>query len=79
MEQKIEHAGYQRYILNRNPRRFDADGDELEQDDIDEEADAAAAERNPYHGIKLEGQFIPNTGGASVTERHLLLQLYLRR
>lgn len=55
--QKIEHAGYQRYILSRNPPRFDEDGDELEPDDVDEEADAAAAEDNPYSGIRLESEY----------------------
>ena len=79
LEQKIEHAGYQRYIVNRNPRRFDEHGDELEQDEVDEEADAAAAEENPYSGIKLECQSNPiYIGGTSVTERYLVLQLYLR-
>lgn len=78
LKQKIEHAGYQRYILNRNPRRFDEDGDELEQADVDEEADAAAAEENPYSGIKLEGQSKPQYACTSVTENHLVYQLYLR-
>ncbi len=78
LAQKIEHADHQRYILNRNPRRFDEDGDELEQDDVDEEADAAAAEANPYSGIKLESQSKPGTGIPSMTETYLVLQLYLR-
>ena len=52
---KIEYAGYQRYILSRNPKRYDDYGDELEDDEIDEKADAEAAEENPYNEIKLEG------------------------
>lgn len=52
----IEHAGYFRNILRRNPKRYDEDGEELEDDDEDEEADARAAEENPYGGIQLESK-----------------------
>jgi hypothetical protein len=52
--QKIEHAGYTRYILRRNPPRYDSEGDELDEDDVDSEADAAAAEENPFSDIAIE-------------------------
>jgi len=55
-QQKIEHAGYTRYILQRNPIRYDSEGEELDDDDEDSEADAAAAEENPFSGIALESQ-----------------------
>lgn len=55
-KQSIEHAGYQRNILRRNPMRYDADGDELDDEDSDAEADARAAEENPYAEIHLEGE-----------------------
>ena len=54
-EQKIDYAGYHRYILSQNPKRYDDYGDELEDDEVDEKADAEAAEENPYSEIKLEG------------------------
>ncbi len=54
----IEHAGYRRNILRRNPKRYDEDGEELEEDDEDEEADARAAEENPYAEIQLESKHI---------------------
>lgn len=54
--QTIEHAGYRRNILRRNPKRYDEDGEELEDDDEDEEADARAAEENPYAEIQLESK-----------------------
>ena len=54
--QKIEHAGYERYIISRNPKRYDEDGDELDDDEVDEQADADAAARNPYNEIRLEGE-----------------------
>ncbi|KAL2011794.1 hypothetical protein VTN00DRAFT_4512 [Thermoascus crustaceus] len=58
-KEKIEHAGYTRYILQRNPPRYDSEGDELEEDDVDSEADAAAAEENPFSEIALEQLLCP--------------------
>ena len=54
--QTIEHAGHYRDILRRNPKRYDEDGDELDDEDVDEEADARAAEENPYAEIRLESE-----------------------
>ena len=56
--QTIEHAGYRRNILRRNPKRYDEDGEELEDEDEDEEADARAAEENPYADVKIESKDI---------------------
>ena len=53
--QEIEHAGYKRYIVSRNPPRLDEDGDELDDEDIDEEADAVARAENVYGDIRIEG------------------------
>lgn len=53
--QKIEHAGYTRYILSRNPKRYNEFGDELEDSESDVEADADAEDENPYHGVRIEG------------------------
>ena len=49
-----KHAGYERRIISRIPKRYDEYGDELDADDVDEEADSAVAETNPYEGVKLE-------------------------
>lgn len=56
IRQTIEHAGYHRDILRRNPKRYDEDGDELSDDVTDEEADARAADDNPYAEVRLEGE-----------------------
>lgn len=72
--QKIEHAGYTRYILERNPRRYNEYGEELEDSETDEEADADAADQNAYSGIRLEGIDIPIT--RSVTLSLTTLQSY---
>ncbi|PTU22402.1 hypothetical protein P175DRAFT_0514489 [Aspergillus ochraceoroseus IBT 24754] len=58
-KQKIEHAGYTRYILQHNPVRYDSEGDELDDDDEDSEADAVAAEENPFSEIALEHFLCP--------------------
>ena len=52
----MDHAGYARYIVERNPPRRDYEGNELGDSEGDEEADALAADENPYSGIKLEGR-----------------------
>ena len=57
IQQKVNHAGYQRYILERNPRRFNSLGDELEDSESDADADVDAEEENPYGNVKLEGMF----------------------
>lgn len=53
--QRIEHAGYQREVISQNPKRYDENGDELDDEEEDEDADAAAAEANPYSGVILHG------------------------
>lgn len=60
--QQIEHAGYQRHIIFRKPQRFDADGDPLEDDEEDSQADADALEENPFGELKLEGTSVVQTG-----------------
>jgi hypothetical protein len=53
--QRIEHAGYKRYILQRNPPRFDPDGDIVEPDDeYEDEDDLEAVQENPYSDIHIE-------------------------
>lgn len=53
----VEHAGYRRVIINRNPPLIDDEGYEIDSDDNEEriqEALADAAEVNPYSAIHLE-------------------------
>jgi len=53
--QRIEHAGYQRYILQRNPPRYDPDGDIVEAgDEYEDEDELSTVEENPYADIQLE-------------------------
>jgi hypothetical protein len=55
LPQRIEHAGYRRHILQRNPPRFDPDGDIVEpSDEYEDEDDLEAVEENPYADIRLE-------------------------
>ena len=53
--QQIEHAGYTRNIIARNPKRYNEYGYELEDSESDTEADADAEEENPYSGVRIEG------------------------
>ncbi|KAI9827568.1 MAG: hypothetical protein M1832_004918 [Thelocarpon impressellum] len=77
--QKIEHAGYRRTIISRNPRRYDEDGDELDDDEVDALADAAAAEQNPYADVRLEHILAPLTAAADLTTHASLSAPYLSR
>ena len=52
--QKIDHAGYQRYIIHQNPPKIDEDGDLVEDDDEDGEGVGSPAEENPFQETKLE-------------------------
>jgi hypothetical protein len=57
MLQRIDHAGYKRYILQRNPPRFDPDGDIVEAgDEYEDEDDLEAVEDSPYADIRLESE-----------------------
>ncbi|CAG8950642.1 hypothetical protein HYFRA_00002851 [Hymenoscyphus fraxineus] len=58
----VEHGGYYRETISRNPPLIDEDGFEVDSDDDDERAQAAiaaAAEFNPYAGIKIEELLMP--------------------
>lgn len=54
--QTINHAGYSRQILQRNPPRTNEYGDELEDSEEDPEADVDAEDQDPYNDVKLEGK-----------------------
>ncbi|KAK5010081.1 hypothetical protein LTR60_005042, partial [Cryomyces antarcticus] len=51
--------GYKRYIISRNPPRFDADGDEVDEEDYEEQGDASPLVDDPYEDIKLENLLAP--------------------
>lgn len=56
--QIVEHAGYERAILSRNPPLVDEDGYEIGSDDDEEavqNAHVEAAQQNPYAGTQLHG------------------------
>ncbi|KAF3761327.1 hypothetical protein M406DRAFT_64604 [Cryphonectria parasitica EP155] len=64
----VEHTGYHRAIISRNPPLVDEDGYDIDSDDDEEriqDAVAAAAEADPYSSIRLEQLLAPLT---SVTE-----------
>ena len=57
---RIEHAGFQRDIISRNPPLVDEDGYEVDSEDDDERAQAAiaaAAEFDPYADVKIESKY----------------------
>lgn len=55
--QEVEHAGYRRSIISRNPPLIDADGYDIDSDDDEEriqDAIISAAEDDPYSAMHLE-------------------------
>ncbi|KKY13451.1 hypothetical protein UCRPC4_g06971 [Phaeomoniella chlamydospora] len=75
-KEKIDHAGYTRYILDRNPIRYNKYGDEIEDDESDEEADALAAEENAYSGLKLEELLRPLKHPSDLSHHPALAEPY---
>ncbi|KAF1941786.1 hypothetical protein EJ02DRAFT_346880 [Clathrospora elynae] len=76
----IEHAGYRRSILQRNPPRYDADGDVVEADEeYDEEDDVEAVEENPYGNVQLEHLLAPLTSAADLPNHPALSDAYTSR
>jgi hypothetical protein len=56
----VNHAGYQRAIISRNPPLIDDEGYEIDSDDDEEhilDAINSAAEFNPYANIRLESVY----------------------
>lgn len=56
--QKIDHAGYIRYILQRNPPKYNDFGDEVDESEDEDEVDTWSPEENAYGGLKLEGKYL---------------------
>ncbi|KAI2610170.1 RXT2-like protein [Hypoxylon fragiforme] len=64
----VNHAGYQRAIISRNPALIDDEGYEIDSDDDQEyiqDVTNSAAEFNPYANVRLENILAPLT---TVTE-----------
>lgn len=68
--QAIDHAGFSRNIVFRNPPRYDEEGMELDSDEDDKQADADAAERNPYHGVEIKGKSSAPRAVARINRNH---------
>ncbi|KAH9865456.1 hypothetical protein J1614_009040 [Plenodomus biglobosus] len=76
-KKRIEHAGYHRSILQRNPPRFDPDGDIVEpNDEYDDDDDLEAIEENPYGNIRLESVLAPLTSAADLATHPALSLAY---
>lgn len=76
-KQKIEHAGYIRYILERKPTRYNDYGDEVSNYDSEDELDIRAAEADPYEGIRLEELLRPLTHPSELATHSTLSLPYL--
>jgi hypothetical protein len=67
-DQRVEHAGFFRDIISRNPLLVDEDGYEVDSEDDDERAQAAitaAAQFDPYADVKIESTVAPDSRASS--------------
>ncbi|KAJ4263920.1 hypothetical protein NW762_005958 [Fusarium torreyae] len=66
----VEYAGVRRPILHRNPPLVDEEGYEIDSDDEEDErvqeAEASAAEMNPYANIQIENILAPLTASTAL-------------
>ncbi|KAI0515026.1 RXT2-like protein [Xylaria bambusicola] len=75
----VNHAGYQRAIISRNPPLIDDEGYEIDSDDDEEQIlDAMnnAAEFNPYTNIRLENVLAPLTAVTDLPTHQTLSRPY---
>ncbi|KAF2731170.1 hypothetical protein EJ04DRAFT_499188 [Polyplosphaeria fusca] len=64
-KKRIQHAGHRRYILKRNPPRFDPDGDIVEiGDEYEDEDDLSTVEENPIAYTSKHLTNLTNEAGA---------------
>ncbi|KAL8357561.1 hypothetical protein RB598_002393 [Gaeumannomyces tritici] len=79
-KEAVEHAGYQRVVISRNPTLVDEEGYEIDSDDGEErvaEAQAEADEVNPYASIRLEEILAPLTTSADLANHATLSRPFL--
>ncbi|KAI8635671.1 RXT2-like protein [Xylariaceae sp. FL1651] len=75
----VNHAGYQRAIISRNPPLVDDEGYEIDSDDDEEnilDAVSGAAEFNPYANIRLESVLAPLTAVTALPTHATLSRPY---
>ncbi|KAI0469027.1 RXT2-like protein [Xylaria cf. heliscus] len=75
----VNHAGYQRAIIYRNPPLIDDEGYEIDSDDDEEnilDAIANAAEFNPHANIRLENILAPLTAVTDLPTHQTLSRPY---
>ncbi|KAI1129352.1 RXT2-like protein [Nemania abortiva] len=75
----VNHAGYQRTIISRNPPLIDDEGYEIDSDDDDEhilDAMNNAAEFNPHANIRLENILAPLTAVTDLPTHQTLSRPY---
>ncbi|KAI1499479.1 RXT2-like protein [Biscogniauxia marginata] len=75
----VNHAGYQRAIISRNPAIIDDEGFELDSDDDEEhyqDVAEAVAEFNPYANVRLESILAPLTSVTDIPTHPTLSRPY---
>ncbi|KAI1370003.1 RXT2-like protein [Xylaria arbuscula] len=78
----VNHAGYHRAIISRNPPLIDDEGYEIDSDDDEEhilDAMNNAAQFNPYTNIRLENVLAPLTAVTDLPTHQTLSRPYMSK
>jgi hypothetical protein len=65
---KVEHAGYTRYTIARNPPLYDADGDPFDPTVSDDEREAEPIEEDAFGSVQLEYLLRPLTAASELPD-----------
>ena len=65
---KVEHAGYTRYAIARNPPLYDVDGDPFDPTVSDDEREAEPIEEDAFAGVQLEYLLRPLTAASELPD-----------
>ncbi|KAL3420763.1 hypothetical protein PVAG01_07208 [Phlyctema vagabunda] len=79
---RIEHAGFQRDIISRNPPVIDEDGYEVDSEDDDDRAQVAianAAEFDPYTDVRIEHLLTPLTSASELPQHPTLAKPFVSK
>ena len=53
LAQKLNYNGFERHTISRNPPMVDPDGDVVDEDEEDSDADLTPAEEDPYADVQI--------------------------
>ncbi|TKA24976.1 hypothetical protein B0A50_06074 [Salinomyces thailandicus] len=82
-KRKVQHAGHERYVVNKRPKLYDEDGDVVDPQDLpsdleeeDQHLYGEPIRENAFGGVRLEALLRPLTSAAELPEHPSLREAY---